>query len=813
MLRFLSPLLCFVSLMSAPSFSQDMRPESLATASRQVVDAVESGRVAGAVHLVQARGHRVHLLETGVRDIETQQPLQADTLVRIYSMSKPITSVAAMTLYEQGKFQLDDPVSKYIAAFEHATVWSQEQQEAIAPKRPLTIRDVFRHTTGYAYGGNGNPHLEQEYVKRGLKYRPPAGMLPPDMTIEDAAHALAEIPAHHHPGERFTYGYSTDLLGRLIEVWSGQPLNQYLTTAIFEPLDMHDTGFRVPEGKRERFAACHTTVDGQLAIVDKAATSPYLDGFTFLSGGGGLVSTANDYAKFCEMLIHSGERRGVRVLKPETLQLMFTDQLDGVAGGFRFGLGFAIGDVALGQEDSQRTFEQYSWGGYASTDFRVIPDAQLFQVFIRQHVPSQHQLANQVFKTISTGVQIDATAELSSVEPVWPGWLGPQRNGHVPEAAFQQLAESELELSWRVEVGEGYGTPLVVGDRLYQHARVGEDEVVWCLNRNTGEVLWQKSVPTPFQIGGGAEKHGKGPKSNPYYADGIVFTLGMTGLLTAWDASTGEQLWQRDERETFTPNQPYWGCSTSPIVDDGKLFVHLGNDETGALTAVDIRNGETLWTHGEDGTSYSSPLVVDVQGIRQVIEWNHRTLVGVNAETGAFLWEFPFPHVGTDQNMPTPVWFNGRVLLGGENRGLLSLKPEQSETGNWSVIKEWHQQDVALDMSTPVISNGLLFGMSHYKRGQLFCLDPQTGQVLWTGPGRTGENVTFLSGAGFVLALINTGELRLIAATPDEYQPLRSWQVAESPTWAAPVLLNDSLLIKDKKTLSRWTFRSPEDSN
>jgi CubicO group peptidase (beta-lactamase class C family) len=323
-------------------------------------------------------------------------------------MTKPITSVAAMTLFEQGKFDLDDPVSKFIPAFAETTVLEGDgdSQQTVPAKRPITIRDVFRHTTGYSYG-DGKPGVRKYYEREGMLYRPPAGMLPPKMNIEQAAEALARIPALHHPGERFTYGFNTDLLGRLIEVWSGKPLDQYLHGAVLEPLEMVDTGFSIPKDKRARFASCHTLQDGKLAIVDKAASSPFSEGFEFLSGGGGLISTVHDYANFCQMLVDDGEFKGKRLLKPDTIRLMFTDQLNGVAGGFRFGLGFAIAEVEIGSGENARKRNQYSWGGYASTDFRLVPAERLFQIVVRQRVPSSHELANRLFPIIYRGIGVD----------------------------------------------------------------------------------------------------------------------------------------------------------------------------------------------------------------------------------------------------------------------------------------------------------------------------------------------------------------------------------------------------------------------
>ena len=370
------------------------------SAASMIDDAVDSGGVAGAIHIVIQEGKTIHLHAAGVRDIEMGEPFREDTVVRIYSMTKPITSVAAMTLFEQGKFQLDDPVSKFIPEFKHSTVWDPENEVAIAPERPITVRDVFRHTTGYGYGGNGILELEQRYRDAGLKYRPPLGMVPPDMSIQRAMERLADIPAHHHPGAQFTYGFSTDLLGRLIEVWSGKLLDQYLHDAVFEPLQMGDTAFQVDADAMNRFASCHTTTEGKLVVVDKSTSSQFGMGFKFLSGGGGLVSSLHDYANFCEMLVGEGQRNGVRILQPETLQLMFSDQLGDIPGDFQFGLGFAINDVDIGVGDHRRQVQEYSWGGYASTSFRLVPELGLFQVFLRQHVPSQTDLAQKVLQNV-----------------------------------------------------------------------------------------------------------------------------------------------------------------------------------------------------------------------------------------------------------------------------------------------------------------------------------------------------------------------------------------------------------------------------
>ncbi|MCI0685492.1 MAG: PQQ-binding-like beta-propeller repeat protein [Gemmataceae bacterium] len=387
----------------------------------------------------------------------------------------------------------------------------------------------------------------------------------------------------------------------------------------------------------------------------------------------------------------------------------------------------------------------------------------------------------------------------------WTGWLGPNRDGWVSYFKPPAKWPKELKQVWRVEVGTGYGSPLVADGRVYQHARQGDDEVVWCLDLKTGAVKWRQSYPTPFKEGGGAEYHGKGPKSSPSLAGGRLFTISVTGILTAWDAASGKRLWQFDSSDRFKKSHPRWGAAMSPIVDGDRVIAHFGTDRRGALIALDAATGKEVWRQGDFGPSYSSPLVVEIHGVRQVIDWNERTLAGVDAKSGRKLWNVSAPGDFIDQNMPTPVFHDGRVLLGAENRGIRCLVP-RLENGEWDVDEPWHQTKAALNMSTAVMNGGLLYGFSHYGKGRFFCLDPKTGDILWEGPERTGDNVMFLSIPGHVVALVNDGMLRIIAASGAGYREVASYRVAEDRTWAPPVLLDRGILVKDLEHLTRWSL-------
>jgi outer membrane protein assembly factor BamB len=405
-------------------------------------------------------------------------------------------------------------------------------------------------------------------------------------------------------------------------------------------------------------------------------------------------------------------------------------------------------------------------------------------------------------------LSLASTCQLSSAaEGDWPGWRGPNRDGWV--SGFQPPTRwpDRLEKDWQVEVGTGYGSPLVAGRSVFLHARQGDAEVVWCLDLETGDRKWRQSYAVPYKAAPGGERHGAGPKSSPTLADGRLFTMSITGDLSAWNAETGEFLWRTNYGSRFQPNRPNWGVATSPIVDGDRVIAHFGNDDDGVLVALDVESGAEVWSQGSDGPSYSSPLVVEIYGVRQVVEWNHRALTGVDSESGQSLWEYPFPHVGPNQNMPTPVFHRGRVFLGGENRGVHCLEPQFND-GAWTVKERWHQEEVALNMSSAVVNDHLLFGFSHYDKGRFFCLDVKTGEVLWTGPARTGDNVMLLAVPDHIVALINDGRLQVIAAIGDRFEQLASYRVSDNDTYAPPVLLKNGVLVKDHQTLTRWSLES-----
>jgi CubicO group peptidase (beta-lactamase class C family) len=360
---------------------------------------VAKKEVAGAVVAVARRGKVVMFEAFGESEAGSGRRMTPDAIVRIYSMTKPITTVAAMILVEEGKIGLDDPVSRHLPEFKDQRVHLSKGDETTPVKGGMTVRDLMRHTAGLTYGVFGNSPVDQLYRK--------AGVLSPADTNQDLVAKLGKLPLLYEPGTRWHYSAATDVLGRVVEVASGKPLDEFFAERIFRPLDMRDTGFSVPADKLDRFSANHGTDPKAVKLVatEKAATSRYRDRPRFVSGGGGGVSTARDYLRFCQMLLNGGDLDGVRILKKESVAEMTRNQLPEPAMkaknggradvGDGFGLGFA---VRVGTDDpaAGKAVGEYSWGGAASTHFWISPKQELAVVALEQYMPNRPKLAQAI---------------------------------------------------------------------------------------------------------------------------------------------------------------------------------------------------------------------------------------------------------------------------------------------------------------------------------------------------------------------------------------------------------------------------------
>jgi CubicO group peptidase (beta-lactamase class C family) len=383
-----TPIVAAGDSSAASAQASGFDPARLARINSVMRQAVADGTMPGAVTLIARAGQVVHFEVHGFRDREQQLPMTKDTLFRIFSMTKPITSVAVMMLYEEGRFDLEDRVSEYLPELAGVQVADDPEKHAKtikthAPTRAITIRDLLRHTSGLTYGFFGDTAVDRAYRE--------AGLLKPAQSSAELLAALGKLPLQYDPGARWHYSMATDVLGRLVEVLSGQSLGQFFEQRILKPLAMNDTSFQVPHDKLGRFAAIYVESDkGTLAPAAASETERYASETTKLeSGGGGLVSSASDYLRFCEMLRRGGELDGVRLLAPTTVRMMTQDQLPMSSSpmpGFGFGLGFGINldPGKLGTPVSKGTF---SWGGAAGTSFWIDPVEDIIGVFMVQIRP------------------------------------------------------------------------------------------------------------------------------------------------------------------------------------------------------------------------------------------------------------------------------------------------------------------------------------------------------------------------------------------------------------------------------------------
>jgi CubicO group peptidase (beta-lactamase class C family) len=397
---------CFVAqavsggLPSAAPAEVGLADERLARISKAMEADVAAGNIPGALGMVIRNGKVAYLETRGMADREAGKPMKEDTIFRIYSMSKPITSVAVMMLFEEARLRIKDPVSKYIPELGGMKVYAGRPNGTHRledTKRDMTVQDLLRHTAGLTYGFFAKSAVDTQYAEAGILREKDLAAF-----VQD----LSKIPLKHQPGTRFEYSVATDVLGRLVEVVSGKPLDEFLQDRILGPLNMVDTGFHVPAAKLDRFAQMYTPVEeGGIEPADPSSSQRFVKKSNFFSGGGGLVSTAADYARFCQMMLNGGQLDGVRLLSRKTVDLMRIDHLGDIASnrdtsGYGFGLGFAVA-TDLAKSGQAASLGEYRWGGAAGTRFWIDPKEQLIGIYMVQILPHNGLEYGNTFKQLT----------------------------------------------------------------------------------------------------------------------------------------------------------------------------------------------------------------------------------------------------------------------------------------------------------------------------------------------------------------------------------------------------------------------------
>jgi outer membrane protein assembly factor BamB len=378
-------------------------------------------------------------------------------------------------------------------------------------------------------------------------------------------------------------------------------------------------------------------------------------------------------------------------------------------------------------------------------------------------------------------------------------WRGPARDGVISGFTAPQAWPETLVQKWKVEIGTGYATPLVVGNRVYQFSRIGENETMTALDADSGKVLWQAGYPAAFAMNPATKQHGPGPKSTPVFSGGRLYSIGMTGTVTAWDAATGKQVWQKPGSG---PEMQYTTHAFSPLVDGDRVIFHVGGHDKGALTAFDLATGNVRWSWTGDGPGYASPVIADLGGTRQLVTPTQTKIVGVDASTGALLWERPLVHQFVSNSI-TPVVNGQMVIVAGT--GPLSAFVVARRGAQWTTEQIWENTDLPLRFTTPVASGTMLFGFSGRNAGQYFAMDATTGKTLWTSEGRQAAHASVARAGDLLFSLESDGELVVARSSQTAFEPLRRYKVAAAETWAQPAISGSRVLVKDVTSLTLWT--------
>ncbi|MDH4064619.1 MAG: PQQ-binding-like beta-propeller repeat protein [Acidobacteriota bacterium] len=379
----------------------------------------------------------------------------------------------------------------------------------------------------------------------------------------------------------------------------------------------------------------------------------------------------------------------------------------------------------------------------------------------------------------------------------YPQWRGVNRDGAASAFAEPTTWPEALTRRWKVDVGEGYATPLVVANIAYIFTRRNGAELMTALDAQTGHERWHTSYPAPYTPDVLAAAHGVGPKATPLFHHGRLFTLGMTGIVSAFDAATGTIAWQTPA----PPEHPTYGMAVSPVGAGNLVIVHPGNH--GPLTAFDADSGAVRWTAIGRG-AYASPIIVELGGVRQVVTMTQDSVLSVSLSDGTRLWEHPWPSRGTPGAI-TPIRYGETLIVSSQGMGVTALKPARGD-GIWVVDVVWETMEVSLFLSNPVIVGNTLFGLSEKARGQFFALDADTGQVLWLGQPRQASNTAVVKAGHLLLLLDDDAELIVARSNRRGFEPLARYTVANSATWAQPAVSGNRVFVKDVTSITLWTL-------
>ncbi|MCH7556475.1 MAG: PQQ-like beta-propeller repeat protein [Planctomycetes bacterium] len=383
----------------------------------------------------------------------------------------------------------------------------------------------------------------------------------------------------------------------------------------------------------------------------------------------------------------------------------------------------------------------------------------------------------------------------------WPQWRGPNRDGKVSRFTAPLKWPKELTQEWKTTVGLGNATPALVGEKLYVFTRQGDEEVTLCLNASNGKELWKDKYAAQA-VTGAARRH-PGPRSSPAVADGKVVVLGVGGVLSCLDAATGKLVWRKDP---FPKVVPRFFTAMSPIIVDGMAIAHLGGQGNGAIIAYDLATGSEKWRWGEEGPDYGSPALLTAAGTRQIVTPTEKSIVGIGVADGKLLWQLPFAPPRRAYNAATPIVDGQTVIYTGAGRGAKAVKIEKQGDG-FAAKELWSNPELAPQFNTPVLRDGLLFGLTD--RSNLYCINAQTGQTAWTDASPRGSRgfAAIVSAGSCLVVLANDSELIVYKPSDKEYSEIARYKVADTPTYAHPIISGNRVFVKDQESVAMWMLK------
>jgi outer membrane protein assembly factor BamB len=386
----------------------------------------------------------------------------------------------------------------------------------------------------------------------------------------------------------------------------------------------------------------------------------------------------------------------------------------------------------------------------------------------------------------------------TSVAAEWAEWRGPTRDGVITDFNLPEDLPSELKLVWKKKVGYGYASPIANEGAVYTFTREKDDEIVRKLDLKKGKELWRKKYEAPLEM----DWYGTGnhPKSTPAISGSRLVTLGITGVLTCWDAASGDVVWRKTFEDEFEQAYPKFGAAASPLILDGQVFVPCGGEKGGAFRSFSLETGEVLWSWSEDGPAYASPVLVQHGDRRDLITQSEHFLFAVDAGTGEESWRIPF-ETAHAQNIITSVAVADTLYYSGYKAGTHAVRLTDGEPDSL-----WSQSSIHQFMGSSVVVDGVLIGFDHMKKGRLFCLDASTGEILWLTHGRWGRTASIMVMKPYIVVLSVDGQLSFSKISREKYRTTAQYEVGESETWAHPAFVDGYIVTKDERHVSVWTF-------